>query len=153
MLSTRALAATKHGMSRTRQYGIWRGMKMRCERPDARLARWYDGITYDKRWSSFIEFWHDMKDGYADNLTLDRINSKQGYCKENCRWVTMKEQSRNRRDNIYLQHDGKMLCVTDFALAVKLPRALIYKRLETGCPIDKLTQPSRKAPKQLRGAI
>jgi hypothetical protein len=50
MLSPKALAATKHGMSRSRPYRIWRSMKVRCERPSERLARWYTGISYDPKW-------------------------------------------------------------------------------------------------------
>ena len=37
-----------------------------------------------------------MKDGYADNLTLDRIDSNGNYCKDNCRWATPTEQQHNR---------------------------------------------------------
>jgi len=144
MPSTKALAATKHGLSRTRQYRAWCAMKRRCDNPDTRHSRWYSNISYDPRWASFDAFWEDMKDGYADDLTLDRIDSSEGYCKENCRWVTMKTQSRNRRDNIYLEHNGEKLCVTDFAKAVGLPRSLIYSRIKNGCPVEKLTEPSRK---------
>lgn len=133
-----------HGMTKTRQYNIWRGMKLRCNRPDSRLKRWYENINYDPRWESFDAFWEDMKEGYADHLTLDRIDSQKDYSKENCRWITMKQQSRNRRDNIYLEHNGQKLCVTDFAKAVGLPRSLIYSRIKNNCPIEKLTEPSRK---------
>jgi hypothetical protein len=149
------MAGTKptHGMSKTRPYRIWRGLRQRCDAPRPYHARWYTGISYDPRWKSFKSFWEDMKDGYAENLTLDRIDSAKNYCKENCRWVTMKEQSRNRRDNIWLNHNGIKLCVTDFASAVRLPRSLIYKRLENGCSLENLTKPSRKSSKQLRNAI
>ena len=156
MDNKKALSATRHGMSRTRPYGIWNSMKRRCNNPDARLARWYSGVVYDPRWEQFENFWADMKDSYADHLTIDRIDSFTGYSKTNCRWVDMKAQSRNRSSNIWLEHEGQKLCVTDYAKAVGLPRALIYKRLETGCAIENLTKPSRKQlcnPKQLRGAI
>ena len=153
MLSPKALAATKHGMSRSRPYRIWRGMKLRCERPDERLARWYTGISYDPRWKSFEKFWEDMKDSYADGLTLDRIDSSKDYCKANCRWVTMKDQSRNRRDTIFLPYQGQMICVSDFAEKVGIKRALLYQRIERGESLDKLTRPSRKNSKQLRSAL
>jgi hypothetical protein len=156
MENKKALAATRHGMSRTRPYGIWNSMRRRCNNPDARLARWYTGVTYDPLWDKFENFWADMQDGYADRLTLDRIDSSKGYRKENCRWADMKEQSRNRSSNIWLDYQGQKLCVTDYAKAIGLPRALIYKRLETGCAIENLTKPSRKRsifPKQLRGAV
>jgi predicted DNA-binding transcriptional regulator AlpA len=150
MLSTRALAATKHGMSRSRPYRIWRGFRQRCDSPSERHARWYTGISYDPKWKTFKGFWEDMKEGYADHLTLDRIDSSKDYCKENCRWATMKEQSRNRKDTIFIPYNGEMLCVTDVAKKVGMNRSLLYKRLENNCPLDKLFRPSRKAPKEMR---
>jgi hypothetical protein len=152
MLSPKALAATKHGMSRSRPYRIWRSMKVRCERPSERLARWYTGISYDPKWKFFQGFWEDMKNEYADGLTLDRIDSSKNYSKENCRWATMKEQSRNRKDTIFLPYMNQMLCVTDFAEKVGIKRTLLYQRIERGESLEQLTRPSRKT-KQLRGAI
>lgn len=51
-------------------------------------------------WKNFKEFYKDMKEWYSDNLTIDRIDNDWNYCKENCRWITMKKQSRNKRNNI-----------------------------------------------------
>ncbi len=144
MKSKKSIAATKHGMSNTRPYRIWSGMKTRCDNPSKRLERWYAGISYDPRWKDFQAFWDDMGATYADGLTLDRIDSTKDYCAGNCRWVDMKAQSRNRRDNVMVPYDGKMICASDYADKVGLPRALIYKRIQTGVPFEKLSAPSRK---------
>lgn len=40
-------------------------------------------------------FWA-MLTGYRDDLTIDRIDWRKGYCHENCRWATRAEQNRNR---------------------------------------------------------
>ena len=37
-----------------------------------------------------------MENGYSDNLTIDRINNDGNYEPSNCRWITRKEQTRNR---------------------------------------------------------
>ena len=150
-MSYQAINATTHGMSRTRQYRIWRGMRERCNSPDTRHARWYTGITYEPDWNTFEGFWQDMKDGYADNLTLDRIDPSKDYCKANCRWLTMKDQSRNRRDNVWVEYEGQTLCVSDYADKIGLPRALIYQRVKRGVALTELASLSRK--KQLKGAI
>ena len=144
MQSKKSIAATKHGMSNTRPYRIWRGMRQRCDNPDARLKRWYEGVSYDQRWKSFEQFWLDMGPTYQDGLTLDRKDSRKDYTAENCRWVTMKDQSRNRRDNVLIPHNGKMLCATDYADAVGLPRTLIYSRMKNKVPLNRLALPSRK---------
>ena len=150
-MSYQAINATKHGMSRTRQYRIWRGMKARCDTPSNRALRWYKGIRYDVKWDTFEGFWEDMQDGYADGLTLDRIDPTKGYFKSNCRWVDQNVQARNRRDNVWIPYEGEMLCVSDYAAKIGLPRALIYQRVKRGVPFDQLAAPSRK--QNLRGAI
>jgi hypothetical protein len=65
----------------------------------------------------------------------------------------MKDQSRNRRDTIFLPYQGQMICVSDFAEKVGIKRALLYQRIERGESLDKLTRPSRKNSKQLRSAL
>jgi hypothetical protein len=153
MKSKKSIAATKHGMSNTRPYNIWRGMKSRCDNPDKRLVRWYNEISYEPRWADFQEFWNDMREGYADGLTLDRIDSTKNYCADNCRWVDMKAQSRNRRDNVMIPYQGEMICASDYADRVGLPRSLIYKRVEAGVPFDMLALPSRKRATAVKAQI
>lgn len=90
---------TTHGMNETRQYQTWADMKTRC---DNTKHKWYPeyggrGIGYQESWKSFEAFWEDMKDGYSDDLTLDRIENDLGYSKENCRWTTAPYQSHNQR--------------------------------------------------------
>lgn len=91
---------TKHHMSKTRQYRIWCNMIARCY--NKRSSRYKDwggrGIRVCKRWrSSFEAFWHDMIEGYASSLSIDRINNNRNYSKSNCRWATIQEQNSNKR--------------------------------------------------------
>lgn len=88
-----------HGMYDTRQYQTWADMKTRC---DNVKHKWYPeyggrGIGYQESWTYFESFWEDMKDGYADHLTLDRIDNDLGYSKENCRWAEANYQAHNQR--------------------------------------------------------
>ena len=84
-----------HGQSRSRLYKIWAGMKSRCSDPNKRAYRWYGarGIKISKEWDDdFIAFMNwSLAHGYADNLTIDRVDRDQDYSPDNCRWIPASE--------------------------------------------------------------
>lgn len=87
-----------------RIYRIWLQMKVRgglvgrVSFQRERNAKYYAHVTVCDAWRDFANFYRwAMAHGYRDDLTLDRIDGRRGYCPENCRWATYKEQNRNRR--------------------------------------------------------
>lgn len=85
-----------------RLYCIFTGMKSRCYNPNATGYKNYGGrgITICDEWlADFFAFkdWATSH-GYADELTIDRIDNEKGYCPNNCRWVTRADQNRNKRN-------------------------------------------------------
>lgn len=87
-----------HGMSRSGANRAWAAMKARCDNKKHKSYAYYGGagVTYDDDWKNFLNFYRDMGDR-PHGGTLDRIDSSKGYCKNNCRWATQAEQTRNRR--------------------------------------------------------
>lgn len=91
---------TKHNMYKTRLYSIWQDMKQRCYYKKSKYYKYYGGkgIIICEEWlddfSKFAEW--SYKNGYRDDLTIDRIDSKGNYEPNNCRWVTNTIQSLNK---------------------------------------------------------
>lgn len=101
-----------HGLSKTRLWTIWVGMKDRCERKNNKNYSNYGGrgIKVCEEWKASFESFNEwaLNNGYSDELTIDRINPEGDYCPGNCRWASRVEQTRNRRNTIKM-HDGTPL--------------------------------------------
>ena len=109
----------KHGMSRTRIYKEWESMKNRCHYPSSTSYKYYGGrgISVCEQWrNSFLDFYSwAIENGYNDDLSLDRIDSNKGYSPENCRWITNKEQKRNRPGFVHvITIDGRTQLLSDW---------------------------------------
>ena len=95
----------KHWMSYSKLYRVWCTMRARCSNIKNISYKNYWGrwITYSSDWNYFKLFYKDMINTYREWLEIDRIDNNWNYCKENCRWVTHKENNNNRRNNIALR--------------------------------------------------
>lgn len=90
-----------HGGTGTRLFVIWRSMHQRCYNPKSISYEYYGarGIIICPEWKDdFSNFrkWA-LSNGYADNLSIDRIDVNGNYEPSNCRWATATEQRINQR--------------------------------------------------------
>ena len=124
-------------MRPTKLYNVWRCMKYRChgEGKSNPYARWYRdrGIEVCSEWrNSFEEFkkWAESH-GYKEGLSIDRINPDGNYCPENCRWVTMLENSKNARPACsvsWRNKNGDVVYATNPPRTVKMPPMRLKRR-------------------------
>jgi hypothetical protein len=83
-------------------------MRSRCLNPNNGSYKHYGalGVSVCERWQGpdgFANFIADMGQR-PRGRTLDRINPFLGYCPENCRWATPKEQANNFRRQFAASH-------------------------------------------------
>jgi len=129
------------------EYRSWAGMIQRCTNSNnpAYLNYGGRGITVCDKWLSFENFYRDMGDRPSEKHSLDRIDNNKGYCKENCRWATKKEQSNNRRNLVVLELAGDRHTITEWSVLLGLPWSTIKNRLLLGWSVEKaLTKPVRR---------
>lgn len=135
-----------HGLSSARPYKIWEHMLDRCYNPNFKQFKDYSGrgISVCSRWLDFKLFWEDMGDSYRSWLTLDRIDTNGNYEPTNCKWSSRREQSRNRRNNIWLTTSKGTFVLTDAAIAFGLSPDTVYGRFKRGWPVERLLEPVAK---------
>lgn len=120
----------RHGMSETRIHYCWMAMRSRCERPTNHAYANYGGrgIKVCERWQTFENFLADMGP-MPDSMELDRINVNGDYEPGNCRWATPRDQSRNKRNNLLIEYDGRTQCLTAWAEELGIAKCTLYRRI------------------------
>jgi len=119
-------------MSWTPFYNSWWGAKWRCRNINNKDYKnyWWRWITFTEKWDNFNNFYRDMFSSYKEWLTLDRIDNNWNYCKENCKWSSIKEQWRNTRVNRILEYNWEKKCLASWAEIKKLPQDTLKRRID-----------------------
>ncbi len=95
---------------RTRIRDIWRTLKRRCNNPKDKDYKRYGGrgVTICDQWANDFEIFYNwcIDNKLTKGLQIDRIDNNKGYCKDNCRVVTPKENSRNKSNNLFITYKG-----------------------------------------------
>lgn len=100
-ISLGAMKKTKHGLIRHPLYCVYGNMKDRCYNPHNIGYQYYGGrgITVCDNWLNDFRSFYDwcISHGYKDGLQIDRIDNNLGYSPSNCRFVTCRQNTNNRR--------------------------------------------------------
>lgn len=129
-------AGHKHKLSKTHIWNVYYGMLHRCYNPQDSHYKNYGGrgIEVCEEWRDSIEAFAEwaQKTGFRDGLTIDRVDNDGNYEPVNCRWATMKEQSRNRRSNIVVSCKGEDVTLIEASEKSGLPYSTLQSRWRRG---------------------
>ena len=136
-----------HGQSGTKLYAIWVTMRQRCYNTNNKDFYNYGakGIKVCDEWlKEFSEFYRwSMENGYAESLSIDRIDPYGNYEPSNCRWATIQEQANNKKNTIYVEVDGSTYTLTELSNLYGIRRETIEMRYLRGDRGDRLVRPVR----------
>lgn len=145
---------TKHGDAGHgkihKLYATFSRMKGKCYNPTHDHYKWYGarGIKICDEWlNSYVAFrdWA-LSNGYIEGLTLNRKENNGNYTPDNCNWVTMKEQSRNRRSNKFVVFNGVRMTNAEVAEKYGMSQITLGRRLLNGWGSDRaIKQPVGKS--------
>jgi hypothetical protein len=122
-------------MTETPEYRTWRRIKVRCFNPKSDKFQYYggQGITMHESWvRSFEAFYEHVGRCPGHGYSLDRIDNSGNYEPGNVRWATRHEQMNNRSDNNFLEIDGVVHTLADWARLAGIGERSIWARLKRG---------------------
>lgn len=118
-----------------RLWNIWHNMIQRCSNKNHGSYKNYGGrgISVCHEWNDYELFamWA-FESGYADNLTIDRIDNNGNYEPSNCRWATMKEQICHRRNSRNITINGITKTLKEWAIEYGINPKTVYYRVNRG---------------------
>ena len=114
---------------------IFNGMKRRCYSNNSKDFRWYGakGIKVCAEWLNnpqSFESWA-LANGYNDTLTIDRKDENKDYCPENCRWVTLENNSKYKSTTSLITVNCETHTGKDWARKLGLSVNTINKYVKT----------------------
>jgi hypothetical protein len=129
-----------HPHRKTRLYRIWKRMHQRCYEMQCDDYKDYGakGVVICNEWHEYYNF-HNwaISHGYADNLTIDRIEVTGIYQPSNCRWATILEQARNKRNNHFITFRGHTKTLSEWCYIFRIESSKVRYRLSHNWPLEK----------------
>lgn len=137
------------------EYAIWSNIRARCNNPKNVSYERYGarGIKVCASWAAdFLNFLADMGRRPSPSHSIDRIDNDGDYTPENCRWVTAKEQCRNRRSSRFIVYQGTRRTLAGWAEETGVSISTLHARLKANWPVERaMTEPVSARVRKGRG--
>jgi hypothetical protein len=144
----------QHGMRHTKIYGIYTAILRRCRNPNALDYERYGGrgITVCEKWQkSFLAFYADVGD-QPPGMQIDRIDNSGNYEPGNVRWVSVKDNCRNRRSSTYVEFRGERMTLAELSERTGMGVPTILWRMKKGMTAEQaVTEPKAGVFLEFRG--
>lgn len=129
-------------MTKSREYGIWCGIRERCLNPKNGNYPHYGGRgirVCDSWFDSFEAFYSDMGPRPSPLHSIDRIDVNGDYKRSNCRWADLETQASNRGDNHFVLYRGFRLTLSEASRASGIPRSTLWGKLRRKVRVEGIT--------------
>lgn len=126
---------TKHGLKGHPLYKTWSHMKTRCYNKNCPDYKDYGGrgiVVCDLWKNDFVEFLYwALKHGWEKGLSIERIDVNQDYSPNNCMWIPMSEQSKNRRGVHSVVYKGETHSLAEWSKITGISRKTLELRIKS----------------------
>lgn len=123
-----------HGLKHTKIYSVWSMIKQRCSNSNCKDYKHYGqrGIKICSEWETSVQNFYNwsISNGYKEGLSIDRIDVNGNYEPSNCRWIPLKEQAKNKRNNVFITYQGETHCLNDWSKITGLSKDVLRYRLK-----------------------
>lgn len=146
---------TTHGMSNTRLYRTWKSMRNRCNNPNNKYYYCYGGkgIRVCDEWNVFENFQNwALMNGYTESMTIERIDTSKNYEPQNCTWIKMDEQSKNKSSNRIVTINGETHIISEWCKIKGISYQYLWRHEKKGeSTVSILTGRTRSPKSQKEG--
>lgn len=117
-----------------RLYNIYQNMKQRCYDKKCKEYKHYGGrgIIICNEWKNdFLTFYDwSLKNGYSNELSIDRIDNNGNYEPINCRWATRIQQANNTSKNRIIEYNGERKTLAEWSRILNMSQQKLKYRLD-----------------------
>ena len=97
------------------------------------------GITVCDEWkdnyNSFLSW--SLNNGYTDELTIERIDVNGNYTPDNCKFITMSEQTKNKTVSRFYKYKGVVYSLKELAVALNKDYKSLHREVVTNGQLEK----------------